>query len=83
MEKSKLSFQSFAVIAVSAIGKLPPVLSVWKNLNQIFFSTRTSQDVGTLHHMMIVAFACLMQEFRELLIHGSDPEWLMLKIELW
>ena len=32
VEKSKLSFQSLAAIAVSAIGKLPPVLSVWEYL---------------------------------------------------
>ena len=41
VEKSKLSFQSFAVIAVSAIGKLPPVLSVWENLR--FFSSNVSR----------------------------------------
>ena len=79
MEKSKLSLQSFAAIAVSAIGKLPPVLLVWENLKQkLFLPTRKYQDVGTLPHMAIFAFACSMRELRELLsatlIRSSDPE---------
>ena len=44
VEKSKLSLQSFAVIAVSAIGKLPPVLSVWENLKQKPFSS--NEDIS-------------------------------------
>ena len=38
MEKSKLSLQSFAVIAVRAIGKVPPVLSVWEYLEHSYFA---------------------------------------------
>ena len=81
MEKSRLSFQSFAAIAVSAMGKLPPVLAVWENLKQFclaFSNEYVYWDVATLCHMIIVVSAYLLPGSRKLPLAtfncSSNPE---------